>query len=198
MVLETEKTPDKPLHRIAERYRPTLTFNHQRSHVLPPGTYAHAVFAPQLASAYNDFAASLLRPTYWRQEMFSAWLSDSRVVARAEEVGAIRLLKTHFVQLPPGSWSKVRALTLWPFHDANITYGSGAELRVPQAKRSTSCCCNHISRARQRLRGNLAAHPVASARAGAAAAAAACCHRPPLHASQFLRVSGDAPPIAAR
>ena len=47
MVLETEKTPDKPLHRIAERYRPTLTFNHQRSHALPPGTYANVVVAAE-------------------------------------------------------------------------------------------------------------------------------------------------------
>lgn len=108
MVLETEKTPDKPLHRIAERYRPTLTFNHQRSHPLPPGTYAHAMFAPHLASAYSDFASALLQPTHWRQDMFAEWLSNSTVVARAEEVGAIKLLKTHFVQLPPGSFSKVR------------------------------------------------------------------------------------------
>jgi hypothetical protein len=108
-VLETEKTPEKPLHRIAERYRPTLTFNHQRSHPLPPGTYAHAAFAPQVGSAYDDFARALLQDTYWRQEMFAKWLSNSTVVARAEEVGAIKLLKTHFVQLPAGAWSKVRA-----------------------------------------------------------------------------------------
>ena len=108
MVLETEKTPEKPLHRIAERYRPTLTFSHQRSHPLPPGTYAHAVFEPQLASAYSDFASALLQPTHWRQQMFAKWLSNSTVASRAAEVGAIKLLQTHFIQLPPGSWSRVR------------------------------------------------------------------------------------------
>jgi hypothetical protein len=111
MVLETEKTPEKPLHRIAERYRPTLTFGHQRSHPLPPGAYAHAVFEPHLATAYADFASALLQPTHWRQQMFEKWLSNSTIVARATEVGAIGLLKTHFVRLPPGAWSKVRHST---------------------------------------------------------------------------------------
>jgi hypothetical protein len=122
MVLETEKTPEKPLHRIAERYRPTLTFNHQRSHALPPGAYAHAAFAPHLASAYNDFASALLRPTHWRQEMFAKWLSNSTVVARAEEVGAVNLLKSHFVELPPGAWNKVilRLILLRPFILARV------------------------------------------------------------------------------
>ena len=186
MVLETEKTPDKPLHRIAERYRPTLTFNHQRSHPLPPATYAHAAFAPQLANAYADFARALLLPTSWRQEMLSKWLLDSRVAARAEEVGAVALLKTHFQQLPPGSWANVRAPARRMLDTAYITRGAGARLRVAQAERASSAGRHHVPRSRQRLRGKLAAHPVASAGAGAAAAAAACCRRPPLNASRLV------------
>jgi hypothetical protein len=107
MVLETETTPDKPLHRIQERYRPTLAFNHQRSHALPFGAYAHSVFDSKLASAYDEFSSALLLPTHWRQDMFSKWLSNSTVVSRAAEVGAIALLRTHFVELPAGAWSKV-------------------------------------------------------------------------------------------
>lgn len=113
-MLEAEKTPEKPLHRIAERYRPTLSFAHQRAHPLPPGTYAHAVFEPRLASAYADFASALLQPTHWRQQMFAEWLSNSTTVARATEVGAVGLLKTHFVHLPAGAWSEARLFTAPP------------------------------------------------------------------------------------
>lgn len=151
MVLETEKTPDKPLHRIAERYRPTLTFNHQRSHALPPGTYAHAVFAPHLASAYSDFASALLQPTHWRQHMFAEWLSNSTVVARAEEVGAIKLLKTHFVQLPPGSFSKVRHhlhAAAWHFMCTAVTYLPGTGMRISQTQRPSRSHCNHVTHRR--------------------------------------------------
>ena len=48
--------------------------------------------------------------------MFAEWLHNSTVVTRAEEVGAIKLLKTHFVQLPPGSFSKVMPLLIALHH----------------------------------------------------------------------------------
>ena len=49
--------------------------------------------------------------------MFLEWFSNATVISRADAVGSIALLRTHFVKLPPGSLRHVRKLAVYSHFD---------------------------------------------------------------------------------